>query len=128
MKKTLLKDLRAKLQQKDQEIVQLLNERTNLALEIGKTKYAQGREVYDPSQEEKVYDYLKEVNVGPLPEKALKDVFREIISSSRALQEPTQVAYLGPEASFCHLAAQSHFGKSTRYLSQTKVSEVFDEV
>ncbi len=128
MKKALLKELRAKLQQKDQEIVQLLNERINLALEIGKTKYAQGQEVYDPSQEEKVYDYLKEVNVGPLPEKALKDVFREIISSSRALQEPTQVAYLGPEASFCHLAAQSHFGKSTRYLSQTKVSEVFDEV
>jgi chorismate mutase/prephenate dehydratase len=128
MKKQSLKDLRTNLQQKDQEIVQLLNERTQIALEIGKTKYALGREVYDPSQEDKVYDYLQEVNVGPLPEKALKDIFREVISSSRALQEPTQVAYLGPEASFCYLAAQSHFGRSARYLSQTKVSEVFDEV
>jgi len=128
MKKALLKDLRTKLRQKDLDIVQLLNERTQLALDIGKTKDAQGREIYDPSQEDKVYDYLREINIGPLPEKALKDIFREIISSSRALQEPTQVAYLGPEASFCYLAAQSHFGRSTRYYSQTKVSEVFDEV
>jgi chorismate mutase/prephenate dehydratase len=128
MKKTLLKDLRAKLQQKDLDIVQLLNERAHLALEIGKTKYAQGRDIYDPSQEDKVYDYLREMNTGPLPEKALKDIFREIISSARALQEPTLVAYLGPEASFCYLAAQSHFGKSARYYSQAKVSEVFDEV
>ena len=128
MKKPSLKDLRTELLQKDQEIVNLLNERAHLALETGKTKYAQGRDIYDPSQEDKVYDYLRESNVGPLPEKAIKDIFREIISSSRALQEPTLVAYLGPEASFCYLAAQSHFGKSARYYSQTKVSEVFDEV
>jgi chorismate mutase/prephenate dehydratase len=128
MKRESLKGLRERLRKKDREIVKLLSERTQLSIEVGKTKNSQGREVYDPSQEGKVYDYLREMNTGPLPDKALKDIFREIISSSRTLQEPTMVAYLGPEASFCYLAAQSHFGKSARYFSQTKVSEVFDEV
>jgi chorismate mutase/prephenate dehydratase len=128
MKKQSLKDIREKLRKKDREIVKLLNERTQLSIEVGKAKNSQGREAYDPSQEEKVYDYIKEINEGPLQENALKNIFGEIISSSRALQEPTTVAYLGPEASFCYLAAQSHFGKSTLYYSQTQVSEVFDEV
>jgi chorismate mutase/prephenate dehydratase len=128
MKRQSLKDLREQLQKKDRQIVKLLNERTQLSLEVGKTKNAQGREVYDPSQEDKVYEHIRGLNQGPLSEKALNDIFREIISSSRALQEPTAVAYLGPEASFCYLAAQSHFGKSAFYYSQTKVAEVFDEV
>jgi chorismate mutase/prephenate dehydratase len=128
MKKQSLKAIRERLRKKDREIVKLLNERTELSIEVGRAKNSQRWEIYDPSQEGKVYDYLTELNEGPLPENALKNIFREIISSSRALQEPTTVAYLGPEASFCYLAAQSHFGKSALYYSQTKVSEVFDEV
>lgn len=128
MKKQPLKEIREKLRKKDREIVKLLNERTKLSIEVGKAKNSQGREAYDPSQEGKVYDYAREINEGPLPNDALKNIFREIISSSRAFQEPTNVAYLGPEASFCYLAAQSHFGTSAHYYSQTKVSEVFDEV
>lgn len=128
MKKQSLKDIREKLRKKDREIVKLLNERTELSIEAGKAKNSQGREAYDPSQEEKVYDYAREINEGPLPDDALKNIFREIISSSRAFQEPTNVAYLGPEASFCYQAAQSHFGTSVHYHAQTKVSDVFDEV
>jgi chorismate mutase/prephenate dehydratase len=128
MKKRPLKDLRERLRRKDREIVKLLNERTEVSIEVGTAKNSQGSEIYDPSQEGKVYDYIREINQGPLPDKALKDIFREIISSSRALQEPTTVAYLGPEASFCFLASQSHFGKSANYYSQPKISEVFDQV
>jgi chorismate mutase/prephenate dehydratase len=128
MKKIALQGLRDKLRKKDREIVKLINERTQLAIEVGKAKNSQGAEIYDPAQEDKVYDHIREVNKGPLPEKGLKAIFREIISSSRSLQEPTDVAYLGPEASFCYLAALAHFGKSTRYHSRIKVSEVFEEV
>jgi chorismate mutase/prephenate dehydratase len=128
MKKQSLKYIREKLRKKDREIVKLLNERTELSIEVGKAKNSQGREAYDPSQEGKVHDYIREINEGPLPEDALKNIFREIISSSRALQEPTIVAYLGPEASFCYQAAQSHFGTSALYYAQKRISEVFDEV
>jgi len=84
--------------------------------------------VYDPAQEAKVHRYLRELNSGPLPPKAVAAIFREIISASRALQKPTTVAFLGPEASFSHLAARMHFGDSTRYFPQTGISRVFDEV
>ncbi len=128
MKKSPLETLRENLKKKDREIIKLLNERAKLSIEVGKVKDLKGREVYDPSQESKVYDHLTRMNDGPLSTSALKNIFGEIISSSRALQAPTTVAYLGPEASFSYLAAQSHFGKSAQYSPQTKISEVFDEV
>lgn len=128
MKKMSLNSLREKLRRKDREMVKLLNERAEVSIEIGKLKQLEGCEVYDPSQESKVYDGLREMNQGPLSNSALRNIFGEIISSSRALQAPTTVAYLGPEASFSYLAAQFHFGKNARYSAQGKISEVFDEV
>ena len=128
MKKTSLKTLREELRKKDREIAKLLNERAKLSVEVGEVKDYEGWEVYDPSQESKVYDHLREVNKGPLSNSALRNIFGEIISSSRTLQAATTVAYLGPEASFSYLAARSHFGKSAQYSPQTKISEVFDEV
>ena len=94
MKKTSLKTLREELRKKDREIAKLLNERAKLSIEVGKVKNFNGWEVYDPSQESKVYDHLREINNGPLSNSALKNIFGEIVSSSRALQAPTTVAYL----------------------------------
>jgi len=128
MKKASLKTLREELRKKDREIVKLLNERAMVSIEIGELKESEGREAYDPAQEIKVYDCLREMSEGPLSDSALKNIFCEIISSSRALQAPTTVAYLGPEASFSYLAAQSHFGKSAQYSPQGKIPEVFGEV
>ena len=81
-----------------------------------------------PRQEAKLFAYLKEVNEGMLPEKYLKAIFREIISASRALQKPVTVAFLGPHATFSHLAAQSYFGTSTSFVPQATIFHVFDEV
>jgi chorismate mutase/prephenate dehydratase len=128
MKKASLQTLRIELGRKDREIVKLLNERAELSIEIGKLKELEGREAYDPPQESRVYDRLGKTNEGPLSNTALKNIFGEIISSSRDLQAPTSIAYLGPEASFSYLAAQSHFGKSAQYSPQSTISEVFDEV
>jgi chorismate mutase/prephenate dehydratase len=128
MKRGSLKKLREKLMEKDRQIVKLLNQRAQVSIEIGKVKESEEREIYDPAQESRVYDHLREVNEGPLSNSAFKNIFGEIISSSRALQAPTTVAYLGPEASFSYLASQSHFGKSAHYFPQTKISGVFDEV
>ena len=51
MKKQSLKEIREKLRKKDREIIKLLNERTELSIEVGKAKNSQGWEAYDPSQE-----------------------------------------------------------------------------
>jgi chorismate mutase/prephenate dehydratase len=128
MKPRKLEVLRQKMKEKDKEIVRLLNERAQVSVEIGKVKGEGGMQVYDPSQEAKVHEYLQELNSGPLPQKALTTTFREIISASRALQRPMTIAFLGPEATFSHLAARMHFGESSRFFPQTGISRVFDEV
>ena len=128
MKPRKLDVLREKMKEKDKEIVRLLNERAQVSVQIGKVKGEGGMQVYDPSQEAKVHGYLQELNSGPLPQKALTTIFREIISASRDLQRPMTIAFLGPEATFSHLAARLHFGESSRFFPQTGISRVFDEV
>ncbi len=123
-----LEVLREKIKEKDKDLVRLLNERARISVQIGKVKGEGGIQVYDPSQEARVHNYLQELNSGPLSQKALTTIFREIISSSRELQKPMTIAFLGPEASFSHLAARLHFGESSRFFPQTGISRVFDEV
>lgn len=128
MKDDKLKALREKIREKDRRIVRLLNERSTLSIAIGREKDKLSQDVYDSSREKKVYAYIGEVNEGPLSDRALSDIFREIISSSRALQRRISVAYLGPEASFTQLAALSHFGRGAELVPVAAIDGVFSEV
>ncbi len=128
MTKAKLLDLRENIKKKDREIVRLLNERARMSSQIGRIKAELGREVYDPSQERRIYENLAEAHTGDLPLKALEDIFGEIISASRVLQSPVTVAYLGPEASFAHQAAKNHFGASSQFFPQPSIASVFSEV
>ncbi len=128
MRKKTLEELRDELRRKDLEIVELLNERARISVEVGRVKGTGGFEVYDPAQESRVYGQAKKVNRGPLTDYALKSIFREILSSSRVLQKKETVVYLGPEASFSHLAALSHFGKSTDLVPAVSIPDVFKTV
>ncbi len=122
-----LEEIRSLIRKTDEELVALLNERARLSKDIGLLKNSQGQQVYDPSQEQRVFEHLLAVNQGPLAEKALKAIFREIISASRTLQEPLQVFCLGPEASFSHLAAQRYFGSSSIITFENTILGVFQE-
>ncbi len=128
MMKSRLEKLRESIKEKDREIIRLLNDRSQISVQIGAVKGQEGLDVYDPSQEARVYGYLQELNCGPLPPAAVRAIFREIISASRDLQKPTTVAYLGPAASFSHLAARQHFGKSCSFVPQPGIDRVFDEL
>ncbi len=123
-----LENLRKEIERMDREIVRLLNERAAVSVEIGKIKHAGGREIYDPSREAMLIRHLTKINGGVLPEAALRNIFREIISASRALQAPVRVVFLGPEASFSHQAALNHFGAGIITEPKATIAEVFDEV
>jgi chorismate mutase/prephenate dehydratase len=123
-----LEDLREDMRKKDREIIRLLNERAQISVRIGKVKGQTGQEVYNPAQEARVMEYLHELNDGPLSDRQVTSIYREIISASRDLQKPMNVAFLGPEASFSHLAARLHFGTSSRFFPQQGIARVFDEV
>lgn len=128
MKEKKLTELRKKLSSLDERIVSLLNERAKVAGQIGENKKKMGKEIYDPVQEAKVYERICAFNCGPLSNEALKEIYREIISAARALQSPITVSFLGPEASFSHLAALNHFGKSALYRPEGSIGDVFDAV
>jgi chorismate mutase/prephenate dehydratase len=128
MRLSSLDRLRRDLRETDGKIVELLNERALLSMKIGRDKAKKGLDVFDASQESKLFEYVAKVNEGTLPEKYLKAIFREIISASRVLQKPVAVAYLGPHSTFSHLAAQSYFGTSTSFVPQASIFHVFDAV
>lgn len=128
MKGDKLKKLREDLAKKDREIVRALNDRAALSVKIGEWKRSRRLSIYDPSQESRVLKSVREMNEGPLPDSSLGGIYNEIFSSSRALQEEMSVAFLGPEGSYSHLAALSHFGNCIRLVPQGSISEVFDAV
>ena len=63
-----------------------------------------------------------------MQDKSIKAVYREIMSGSLALQNPLKIAYLGPEATFTHIAALKKFGHSLDYLECDSITDVFTEV
>jgi len=112
----------------DAEIVRLLNERAEAALEIARVKSENRQGIFSPDRERQIRERLKELNNGPLPDGALEAVYREVISATRALESPTRVAYLGPPATFTHIAAHSLFGSSAQFLPAAGIPSVFEEV
>lgn len=121
-------DLRRQIDAVDEELLTLLNRRQSLAQAIGKIKNQEGARTLDFRREEEVVAHILHLNPGPLSQTALRNIFREIISASREIQAPLGVAFLGPEATFSHLAALKKFGYASRFGPMATIQEVFGEV
>ncbi len=126
--KKMLKDLRDEIDALDDRIMEFLNRRAALVIEVGRLKSAKKGEFHVPSREREIYDRLTANNRGPFPNEALRSVFREIISASLALEAPMKVAFFGPKATFTHLAAMQQFGLSAELVPQKSIPAVFEEV
>jgi chorismate mutase/prephenate dehydratase len=120
--------IRQEIDALNQELLTLLNRRQTLAQTIGRIKNKEGQGTLDFQREEEVLAHLMHLNPGPLSPAALRNIFREIISAAREVQIPFGVAFLGPEATFSHLAALKKFGRATRYGPLATIREVFREV
>jgi chorismate mutase/prephenate dehydratase len=112
----------------DREIVKLLNKRAQQILRIGRLKNKLKSSIYAPAREKDILTKITRQNKGPLENKALEAIYREIMSASLALEKPLVIAYLGPEATFSHLAALKKFGSSVGYLPCNTIGDVFAEV
>ena len=124
----LLAGPRAKITALDTLLLETLNKRAALSLEIGRIKRAHGLPVFAPAREASLLAALGAANPGPLSAAQLLAVYREIISASRALQQPLRVACLGPEGTFSHLACLEYFGSSCLCLPVPSFAEVFAAV
>jgi chorismate mutase/prephenate dehydratase len=120
--------LRGELDAIDREILSAISRRGDIAKKIGQLKLADGKEVYDAQREAGILQDAVANNAGPLSHDAVRAIFRELISGTRALQQPIRVAYLGPEFTFSHLAAIERFGQSAELVPVGTIAAVFEEV
>jgi chorismate mutase / prephenate dehydratase len=123
-----LADWRTRINELDNQILNLLNQRAEAALQIGHLKRRQGTPSYVPEREAEILRALSARNAGPLPADSIAAVWREVLSACRALEEPLTVAYLGPQATFTHQAALTRFGASTDFRPSRTIGDVFDDV
>ncbi|WJI17292.1 prephenate dehydratase [Pseudoxanthomonas winnipegensis] len=125
-----LAQVRSRIDHIDREIQALIAERAGYSLQVGKAKgkLAAAVDYYRPEREAQVLRMVVDRNQGPLSDEVLVHVFREIMSSSLALQEPLKIGYLGPEGTFSQQAVLKHFGRSALGLPMASIEEVFQEV
>lgn len=79
-------DWRRKIDELDEQIVRLLSERAAAAEAIGKLKRATNLPIYEPGREQIIFDRVRAVNPGPLPDAELQHIYERIIDVMRALQ------------------------------------------
>ncbi len=120
--------LRKDIDKIDNEILNLLNKRSHIVLDIAHIKRNEKAKFYSPERERQILERLTALNQGPFPNETLKVIYREILSASLSLEEPLRVSCLGPLATFTHLAALRHFGSSALFMPVESIKDVFDAV
>lgn len=117
--------IRQEIDEIDERLLSLLNDRAKKALEVKKTD--QGKTPIRPEREIDIIRKLTEINTGPLPNKALKSIFTQIIASFRdelQLEKPISVSYLGPKGTYSEEAAVKLFGSTINLHPEDSISGV----
>ncbi|MCX7625237.1 MAG: prephenate dehydratase [Candidatus Sumerlaeaceae bacterium] len=121
-----IEEIRKEIDELDRRLVELLDERARLAREIGQAKLQTGQQkFYDPARQKRVLENVLSASRNDFPQDALRKVFVEIMSGCLAAEKPPTVAYLGPEATYSHLAALTEFGNSVAYQPYASVEDIF---
>ncbi len=123
-----LDELRKQIDTIDEKLVELVNQRAQVAAEIGKLKQAGHEPIYVPHREKAVLDKIAALNQGPLPNKAMHAIWRELMSGSFFLEQPLRIGFLGPKGSFSHNAAILKFGQSVDYEPLADIRAIFEEI
>jgi len=120
-----LADLRQRIDQVDSQLLQLLNQRAQLAEQVGDIKRAEGSPFFRPDRVAQVLEKIQALNTGPLKNQHVSAIWREIMSACLALEAPQRVAVLGPVGTFCEQAAIEFFGSAAELIYCNNFDEVF---
>ncbi len=120
--------LRQHIDALDDQLLTLLNQRMDYVRQVGELKRTTNALIYRPEREKQIVDRLCTQNNGLLNRAAIEAIFLEIFAVSRNLELPERVAFLGPDGSFTHQAAESRFGAMSTYMPLPTIQSVFDSV
>ncbi len=126
-----LEALRKSINEVDDKLLDLYNERMKYVHKVGELKNSTGAPIYRPEREQEILDRLKEdnrANGGILSDSAIEALFLEIFAVARNFELPEKIAFLGPEASFTHQAAENRFGALGSYIPIGSIKGIFREV
>jgi chorismate mutase / prephenate dehydratase len=123
-----LEPLRIKIDAIDLQLLDLLSQRAQLAMEVGHVKQEFGSVVYRPEREQQVLEKVAKNNPGPIANEGVQHIWREIMSACRAIEANISVAYLGPAGTFSEEATQKFFGHSIEFAPRGSLDEVFRDV
>jgi len=120
-----LSELRAQIDSLDKQLLTLLNQRAQVAEEVGEVKKRDGTPFFRPDRVAQVIEQIQRANAGPLKNVHVAAIWREIMSACLALESPVRVAYLGPAGTFSEQAALQFFGTSIEHVACSSIDEVF---
>lgn len=125
-----LRSLRERIDTLDEQIQHLLSERARCAQQVAEIKQQPGGKAryHRPEREAQILRRVRERNTGPLKDRVMMQLFREIISACMALEQTLTIAYLGPPGTFTHHAAVQHFGRAVRTTAVASIDDAFREV
>ena len=131
----LLKPLRERIDALDEQLLSLLNERAQCALDVGRIKEQQpvnpnqpDTVFYRPERVAQLLQRLTEQNTGPLSNADVELLFREITACCLGLETPMSVAYFGPQGTYTEAATIKQFGHFVQTSPMASIDEVFREV
>ncbi len=81
-----ISDWRKRIDGIDEKLVELLNQRSRCAAEIGKLKQKAGQPLYQPAREREILERVQQLNGGPLGNAQLKRLFERIVDEARAVE------------------------------------------
>lgn len=120
-----LKPLREKIDAIDRQLLDLLNQRAQIARQVGHVKAETNAPVFRPEREAQVLRSVADCNPGPLESDDVQTIFREIMSACRALEKRVTVAYLGPAGTFSEQAVYQQFGRAVAGMPCASIDDVF---
>jgi chorismate mutase/prephenate dehydratase len=120
--------LRDQIDRIDSKILSLINQRLEIGKKVGIIKKETGCQILDRTREQKVIEKLSKMNKGPADKELLRYFFNVIITATREIQKPKTISFLGPEASYTHIAALAVFKHSGKFVEQPNLYEIFREV
>ncbi len=123
-----LRKLRDEIDNIDREIVRLLNKRAELSYKVGEEKRAKNIDIIDYEREKEVFKKILSYSDKIIPDEDLKNIYREIIASSRKIQKSYTVSILGPEGTFSHIVFKRFFGENTECSFTKKIKDIFKDV
>ena len=123
-----LDNLRKQIDELDRKLIELLSNRASIVVQVGNLKRDSETPIYVPHRERAVLDKVLAANKGPLPDKTIEAIYRELMSGSFQLEKPLAIAHLAPRGSFSHIAAIRHFGSGVDCVGVPSIERVFREV